>query len=139
MFETAELDQKISKEEYKKQLPELRAELLQAQFALSKTNTPVIIIISGIDAAGRGDVVNALNEWLDTRGLETIALDSLTDEECERPYYWRFGGICPRGGVLAFFLVAGMLIRLCKRPIKRWIRLHSMKLWHIFIVLKRCW
>ncbi|MEK8015758.1 MAG: polyphosphate:AMP phosphotransferase [Candidatus Parabeggiatoa sp.] len=103
MFETAELGQKISKEDYKKQLPELRAELLQAQFALSKTNTPVIIIISGIDVAGRGEVVNALNEWLDTRGLETIALDSLTDEECERPYYWRFWRHLPARGRIGIF------------------------------------
>ncbi len=104
MFETAELGKSIKKKHYKKQLPELRAALLQAQFALSKTNTPVIIIISGIDGAGRGDVVNTLNEWLDTRGLETIALDSLTDEERERPYYWRFWRQLPaRGRIGVFF------------------------------------
>ncbi|RKZ35760.1 MAG: polyphosphate:AMP phosphotransferase [Gammaproteobacteria bacterium] len=104
MFETAELNRQIDRKDYKKQLPELRAELLQAQFALSKTNTPVIIIVSGIDGAGRGDVVNALNEWLDTRGLETIAIDSLTDEESERPYYWRFWRSLPaRGRIGVFF------------------------------------
>jgi polyphosphate kinase 2 (PPK2 family) len=59
MFETAELGRQIDQKDYKKQLPDLRAGLLQAQFALSKTNTPVIIIVSGIDATGRGDVVNA--------------------------------------------------------------------------------
>jgi polyphosphate kinase 2 (PPK2 family) len=74
LFETAELGRKISKKEFRKQLPELRAELLQAQFALSRTNTSVIIIISGVNAAGRGDVVNVLNEWLDPRGMETISL-----------------------------------------------------------------
>ncbi len=103
MFETAELGQKIDPKDYKNQLPDLRAELLQAQFALSKTNTPVIIIISGIDAAGRGDTVNALNEWLDTRGLQTIALDSLTDEERERPYYWRFWRQLPERGRIGIF------------------------------------
>lgn len=103
MFETAELGQKIDPKDYKNQLPDLRAELLQAQFALSKTNTPVIIIISGIDAAGRGDTVNALNEWLDTRGLQTIALDSLTDEERERPYYWRFWRQLPAAGRIGIF------------------------------------
>ncbi|EDN71087.1 Protein of unknown function DUF344 [Beggiatoa sp. PS] len=77
--------------------------MLQAQFALSKTNTPVIIIISGIDVAGRGNVVNALNEWLDTRGLKTIALDSLTDEERERPYYWRFWRQLPAQGRIGIF------------------------------------
>jgi len=104
MFETAELGRQIDKNDYKKQLPELRAELLQAQFALSKTNTSVIIIVSGIDVAGRGEVVNALNEWLDTRGLETIALDSLTDEERERPYYWRFWRQLPARGRIGIFL-----------------------------------
>jgi polyphosphate:AMP phosphotransferase len=104
MFETAELGRQIDKNDYKKQLPDLRAELLQAQFALSKTNTSVIIIVSGIDGAGRGEVVNALNEWLDTRGLETIALDSLTDEERERPYYWRFWRQLPARGRIGIFL-----------------------------------
>jgi len=52
MFETAELGQKIDPKEYKNQLPDLRAELLQAQFALSKTNTQVIIIISSKKGSG---------------------------------------------------------------------------------------
>jgi polyphosphate:AMP phosphotransferase len=103
MFETAELGRHFDQKDYKKQLPELRAGLLQAQFALSKTNMPVIIIVSGIDGAGRGEVVNALNEWLDTRGLETIALDSLTDEERERPYYWRFWRQLPARGRIGIF------------------------------------
>ncbi|MCV6639024.1 polyphosphate:AMP phosphotransferase [Candidatus Albibeggiatoa sp. nov. NOAA] len=103
MFEAAEVGRKISKSEYKAQLPELRAQLLQAQFALSKTNTPVIIIISGVDAAGRGDAVNALNEWLDTRGLETISLDSPTDEELERPYMWRYWRKLPERGRIGIF------------------------------------
>ncbi|EIJ42882.1 polyphosphate:AMP phosphotransferase [Beggiatoa alba B18LD] len=104
MFEAVELGRKVNKEEYKALLPELRAGLLQAQFALSKTNAPVIIIISGVNAAGRGETVNALNEWLDTRGLETISLDTLTDEERERPYGWRFWRNLPaRGRVGVFF------------------------------------
>lgn len=103
MFEAAELGRTVGKKEFKNQLPELRAELLQTQFALSKTNTPVIIIVSGVDAAGRGDVVNALNEWLDPRGLETVSLESLTDEERERPYYWRFWRRLPARGRIGIF------------------------------------
>lgn len=106
MFETAELGRKISKKEFRKQLPELRAELLQAQFALSRTNTSVIIIISGVNAAGRGDVVNVLNEWLDPRGMETISLTSPTDEEKERPHYWRFWRQLPAGGRIGIFFGA---------------------------------
>ena len=75
----------------------------EAYSILKKSPGLSFIIVSGIDAAGRGDVVNALNEWLDTRGLETIALDSLTDEEHERPYYWRFWRQLPARGRIGIF------------------------------------
>ncbi len=103
MFEAAEVGRKISKALYKTQVPELRAQLLQAQFALSQTKTPVIIIISGVDGAGRGDVVNALNEWLDPRGIETIAIDTPTDEERSRPYFWRYWRQLPARGRIGIF------------------------------------
>jgi polyphosphate:AMP phosphotransferase len=98
MFEAAELGRKVSKEDYKEQLPGLRAQLLEIQFALSQTDIPVIILVSGVNAAGRGEVVNALNEWLDTRGVEVFSFDSLTDEEAERPNYWRFWRVLPARG-----------------------------------------
>jgi AMP-polyphosphate phosphotransferase len=104
MFEAAELGRKISKEDYKTQLPSLRAELLQVQFALSQTKHPVIIIVSGMDAAGRGEVINALNEWLDTRGLQNVAFEQPTDEERERPPYWRYWMSLPgRGRIGVYF------------------------------------
>jgi len=103
MFRTVELGRKFSKEQYKAQLPELRAELLQMQFALSKTKRPVVILITGVDGAGRGDVVNALNEWLDPRGLETISFERLTDEERERPEFWRYWRRLPERGRIGVF------------------------------------
>ena len=42
MFEAAELGRKVSKEDYDAQVPELRAQLLTAQFALLQSNIPVI-------------------------------------------------------------------------------------------------
>jgi polyphosphate:AMP phosphotransferase len=104
MFEAAEAGRKLSKAQFDEQLPELRAKLLQAQFALKKAGFPVIIIISGVDGAGKGEVVHRLNEWLDPRGLDTQAFWLTSDEERERPYYWRFWRELPsRGRVGIFF------------------------------------
>ncbi len=104
MFEAVELGRKISKDDFKALLPELRAQLLQLQVALSSANIPVIILISGMDAAGRGEVVNILNEWLDTRGIEVFSFDTPTDEERERPKYWRYWRALPaRGRIGVFF------------------------------------
>src|SRR5581483_5102747 len=95
MFEAAELGRKVSKEDYEKQLPGLRAKLLQAHFALRSTNVPVFIIISGADGAGKGDVVHRLNEWLDPRGIDTHAFWQSSSEEDERPHYWRYWRVMP--------------------------------------------
>ncbi len=90
MFEAAELGRKISKEEFDKEEPELHTSLLEVQRALRETNIPVIIIVSGVEGAGKGQVVNRLNKWLDTRGIQTTAFWDESDEERERPDYWRF-------------------------------------------------
>ncbi|MDM8547236.1 polyphosphate:AMP phosphotransferase [Candidatus Venteria ishoeyi] len=104
MFEALELGRKIAKEDYKAQLPALRADLLQAQFALSKTNRPVIILISGTDGAGRGDVVNVLNEWLDPRLMKTVSFERITEDNRERPKFWKYWQKMPaRGHIGVFF------------------------------------
>ena len=53
MFEAAELGHKLSKGQYKRIEPKLRADLLDAQYDLSgKRAFPVIILISGVRGAG---------------------------------------------------------------------------------------
>ena len=82
MFESAELGHKISKEVWKKEIPVLREELLDAQLDLFQAKKfPVIILVAGVDCAGKGETVNLLNEWMDPRHIETHALRELTDEE----------------------------------------------------------
>lgn len=90
MFESAEIGHKLSKGEYKKIEPVLRADLLDAQYELLKdARFPVIVLISGVRGAGKGETVNLLNEWMDPRHIQTHAFDNPTDEERDRPPMWR--------------------------------------------------
>src|SRR3972149_6314782 len=99
MFEAAELGHKLSKGQYKRVEPKLRADLLDAQYDLSRNGTfPVIILISGVRGAGKGETVNLLNEWMDPRHIHTHAFPELSDEERERPYMWRFWRALPPRG-----------------------------------------
>ena len=99
MFESAELGHKLSKEKYKKIEPKLRGDLLDAQFALSKDGRfPVLILISGVRGAGKGETVRLLNEWMDPRHIHTHAFDNPSDEERERPFLWRYWRALPPKG-----------------------------------------
>ena len=89
MFEAAELGQRIPKEEYKRRVPKLRAELLDVQQQLTRARFPVIVVFAGVDGAGKGETVNLLNEWMDPRWTITRAYGEPSDEESERPEYWR--------------------------------------------------
>ena len=99
MFEAAELGHKLSKAQYRRIEPKLRADLLDAQFDLHKNGTfPVIVLISGVRGAGKGETVNLLNEWMDPRHIHTHAFDNPSDEERERPPMWRFWRVLPPKG-----------------------------------------
>lgn len=103
MFESAELGRKLSKKEYQEQEPELRMRLLEVQEALKQAPFPVIILISGVDGAGKGETVNLLHEWMDPRYLETHAFGPPSDEEGERPEAWRFWRVLPPKGHIGIF------------------------------------
>ncbi len=99
MFESAEIGHKLSKSEYKRIEPKLRADLLDVQFDLAKNGRfPVIALISGVRGAGKGETVNLLNEWMDPRHIHTYAFDNPSDEERERPPMWRYWRTLPPKG-----------------------------------------
>ncbi|MEZ4294278.1 MAG: polyphosphate:AMP phosphotransferase [Polyangiaceae bacterium] len=105
MFESAELGHKIPKERFAEEEPRVREALLDAQFELAKAaRFPVILLIGGVDGAGKGEVLNLLNAWMDPRHIHTFAHDAPTDEESERPPMWRFWRALPPKGKVGIFM-----------------------------------
>lgn len=99
MFEAVELGHRLDKAEYEAALPGLRAALLDAQYELrERPDFPVLILINGIDGAGKGETVNLLNEWMDPRLIDSHAFGPPSDEEAERPPMWRFWRALPPKG-----------------------------------------
>ncbi|MEK7403258.1 MAG: polyphosphate:AMP phosphotransferase [Gemmatimonadota bacterium] len=103
MFEAAELGRTLPSKRYDTEVRALRSDLLNAHFALRGQKYPVIVIVSGADGAGKGELVHRLNEWLDPRGVETHAFWNPSDEELERPAYWRFWRAMPGRGRIGIF------------------------------------
>lgn len=104
MFESAEIGHKIRKSEYRKAVPALRAALLEAQVELyERKKTPVVVLISGQDGAGKGETINLLYEWMDPRFLSTLAFAQPTEEEHDRPAMWRYWRSLPPKGRIGIF------------------------------------
>jgi polyphosphate:AMP phosphotransferase len=104
MFESAQLGRKVSKTEFKQLEPDLHTRLLEVQRTLRDSGKSVILVVSGVEGAGKGEVVNRLNKWLDARGVQTVAFWEESDEEHERPAFWRFWRrLPPRGTVGILF------------------------------------
>lgn len=98
MFESAELGHKIGKAEYRAAIPALRMALQEAQVAIYEAKIPVILLISGQDGAGKGEIIHSLYEWLDPRFINTLAFFIPSDEERERPAMWRYWRSLPPKG-----------------------------------------
>ena len=102
MFEVAELGHTVDKDEFKRRRDELRVELVNAQYDLRhQGDFPVMVVLAGDDRLGVDDVIGLLNEWMDARYLETHVMHAPSDEELERPRFWRFWRRLPRRGAIS--------------------------------------
>lgn len=120
MFESAELGHKIDKKTYDKEVPQLREDLLNAQFDLAeKGKFQVIILIGGVDGAGKGETVNLLNEWMDPRHIQAHAMGEMSDEERERPAMWRFWRALPPKGKIGVFFGSWYTAPIVRRVLKQ--------------------
>jgi AMP-polyphosphate phosphotransferase len=99
MFESAELAHTVDDKQYDKEVTKLRMELLDLQYRLLDDKSfPVIVLVNGVDGAGKGETVNLLNEWLDPRHVTSRAFGEPTEAELQRPPMWRFWTALPPKG-----------------------------------------
>lgn len=104
MFESAEIGHAIDKDTYEARLPALREALLEAQYELKEqARFPVIVLINGVEGAGKGETVKLLNEWMDPRLIEVRTFDDKTDEELAHPPAWRYWRQLPAKGRMSVF------------------------------------
>ncbi len=105
MFESAELGHKIKKEDFATEEPVLREKLLDVQYELlEKPEFSVIILVGGVDGAGKGETANLLLEWMDPRHIHAHAIDAPTKDEKAQPRLYRFWQRLPPRGKIGVFL-----------------------------------
>jgi polyphosphate:AMP phosphotransferase len=105
VFESAEIGHSVTRSRYRREEPKLRAALLEAQYRLiDKPDFPLLILVGGLDGAGKGETVNLLNEWMDPRHIRTEAFGLADGSDGGRAEMWRFWQVLPpRGKIGVFF------------------------------------
>jgi len=99
IFELAQSDPVLDKAAFKTQEAALRTALLSAQYQqLAQGRQSLLIVVAGIDGAGKGATINLLNEWMDPRHIRTLAFDEPDAVDRERPPMWRYWNALPPKG-----------------------------------------
>ena len=90
-------------EEIARRLSAARAELAARQMAIKEKKLPVLVIMDGWGAAGKGSVLGRVIRSLDPRFFKTETLSRPTEEELRRPFLYRYFIRIPEAGKFAFF------------------------------------
>jgi polyphosphate kinase 2 len=93
----------IKRKEYDKVLDKLYIELVDLQRWIIATGKRVVVIFEGRDAAGKGGVIKAISEPLNTRYTRIVALPKPSEREATQWYFQRYIDHLPAAGELVLF------------------------------------
>jgi polyphosphate:AMP phosphotransferase len=107
MFESAEIKHDIDKATFEELLPQLRTDILNAQFDLIEAQAfPTILLFSGMEGTGVVDSLTNAYTVLDARHVVATAFDKPSEEESERPRMWRYWRMLPPKGEMGIYVGA---------------------------------
>ena len=86
-----------------KQIEEQGDELAYLQRKCKEHGIPILILVEGLSAAGKGTLINRIIQPLDPRGFKVSCIASPSRDEQLRPFLWRFWSRTPSTGRIAIF------------------------------------
>lgn len=95
-------EEKPQKEEMKKRLTAERKRLAAQQMQIKEHKLPVIVLIEGWGAAGKGSVISSLIQNIDPRFFKVASMSSPTQEEKRKPFLYRYFVNIPEAGNFVF-------------------------------------
>jgi polyphosphate kinase len=93
----------MKRKPYEHHLDALSVELVEMQRWLIHTGKRVVVLFEGRDAAGKGGVIKAISEYLDTRHYRIVALSKPSERESTQWYYQRYIEHLPSAGEIVLF------------------------------------
>lgn len=80
-----------------------QAEIIKMQQHLEKTNTRMIVLFEGRDAAGKGGTLRRITRYMNEKHYRVVALGKPTEDQLTQWYFQRYVEQFPRGGEMVLF------------------------------------
>lgn len=100
---TVSFAEKLPSREYEKELNKLGIELVKLQEWVKQKKLKVVVLFEGRDAAGKGGVIKAIEQFMNPRICKVVALGVPTEKEKEQWYFQRYVSELPSGGEIMLF------------------------------------
>lgn len=104
MLDTLDLDASLDKTTYRSQIELLMRQLQSLQKACWDKKLPMLVVLEGWAAAGKGALVKKMVGYMDPRGFAVHPIWPPSEEEQKYPFLWRFWqNLPPRGRIAIFY------------------------------------
>lgn len=104
MLNTLDLSLCLDKETYRRKIEDLMRELRSLQNICWVKKLPIIVVLEGWAAAGKGSLVKKMTNYMDPRGFKVHPILSPSPDEEKYPFLWRFWQkLPPRGSIGIFY------------------------------------
>jgi polyphosphate kinase len=94
---------KMKRKLYEAELKRLQTELVKMQLWVRETQSRIIVIFEGRDAAGKGGMIKRITERVSPRVFRAVALPAPSDREKTQLYMQRYLAHLPAGGEVVLF------------------------------------
>ncbi len=89
-------------QELEKRLRDAREVLAKKQIEIKERNLPVLVVLEGWNAAGKGSVLGKVIRNMDPRFFKVAVMDKITEEELRKPFLYRYFIKIPEAGKFMF-------------------------------------
>ena len=103
MLNTLDLNLTLDKATYQKELEDLMRQLRSLEQRCWEEKVPVIVVLEGWAAAGKGTLIKKIINYMDPRGFRVHPTYRATEQEKQYPFLWRFWQKLPPKGSFGFF------------------------------------
>jgi AMP-polyphosphate phosphotransferase len=103
MLSSLDLSPSLDKETYLSKISDLMHQLRSLQQSCREQKLPVVVVLEGWAAAGKGTLVKKTIEYMDPRGFTVHPVLAPSPEERRYPFLWRFWQKLPAKGSIGIF------------------------------------